>query len=118
MNKLPKTLLLLGAAGGLAVPAAALGGTHATVSRNRAVLLKNIQIHPTTVRIKRGDTVTWTWGDKPIDAMHTVTSYGRSRFRSAGARFVGTYTVRFARKGTYSYHCTIHDNMMGRIVVR
>jgi plastocyanin len=26
--------------------------------------------------------------------------------------------VKFAKKGTYTYHCTIHSNMHGKVVVR
>jgi plastocyanin len=42
-------------------------------------------------------------------------------FRSVHSRtqVTGTYTVRFTRKGTFNYHCTIHveEGMRGKIVV-
>jgi plastocyanin len=30
----------------------------------------------------------------------------------------GSYSVTFAKRGTYYYECTIHPGMQGRIVVR
>lgn len=119
MHRLSKTLLIAAAACLLAAPAAALGGPPASAARTHAVALQHIAIKPKTLRIHRGDSVTWTWGDKPIDAMHNVTSFGKLRFRSGPTQLVGTYTVRFSRKGTYTYHCTIHPGAMeATIVVR
>lgn len=115
-----KRLLLTALSAAAALPAgAAPGSLAAAASKHRAVALKNIRITPKTLRIRRGDSVTWTWGDQQLDAMHNVTSYGQARFRSSSTQLTGTYTVRFARKGTYTYHCTIHPGAMeAKIVVR
>jgi plastocyanin len=93
------------------IPAAAQGGAHA--ARTHTVVLKNIRFHPSTLSIHRGDSVTWTWRD------------GSTRHNVTGARFKshtmakGSFTVRFTRAGTFSYHCTIHVSlgMRGKIVV-
>jgi plastocyanin len=96
-------LLVFGAA-----PAGATGGARVTI--------KNIDFHPATVTVHRGGSVTWTFADHYVS--HNVTSRGRLRFRSSPTKASGTYTVRFAKQGTYAYVCTIHANMRGHVVVR
>lgn len=82
----------------------------------RAVSLQDIDIKPSTVRITRGTTVKWRFLDDR--AAHNVTSRGRPRFRSSATKTSGTHRVRFTRRGTYRYVCTIHPSMRGRVVVR
>lgn len=96
----------------IAAPAIAIGGAHA--AGNHAVTLKNIRFHPGTLNIKRGDTVTWLWRDG--STAHNVTG---STFKSR-TMSKGSFTVRFTRRGTFNYHCTIHVSlgMRGTIVVR
>ncbi len=106
----PAAALIAGVA--IAAPTAALEGAHA--SSGHIVTLKNIRFHPATLTIKRGDTVTWQWRDAPTE--HNVTGPGfKSRTMAKGS-----FTVRFTRKGTFNYHCTIHVSlgMRGKIVVR
>jgi plastocyanin len=90
-----------------AVPAAA--------ATTKTVTIQNIDFSVHTVRIHSGDSVTWRFRDAP--SPHTVTSYGAHRFKSASARKSGNYTVRFTKTGTYRFHCTIHPNMQGKVVV-
>lgn len=100
-----------------AAPAGSLA-LGARPARTHVVAIENISFRPATTRLARGDTVTWRFLDAPIDTQHNVTSSGRQRFRSSGTRLSGSYSVRFTRAGTYLFHCTIHSNMRGRIVVR
>lgn len=97
----------------LLVPGAALGGAHA--ASGRSVVLKNLRFSPSTVSIGRGQTVTWRWADRGTP--HNVVSSSGSRFHSSSTKTSGTYTVRFTRTGSYSYVCTVHPGMRGRIVV-
>jgi plastocyanin len=90
--------------------------TSAGAASTRTVVLKDIDFSPSVVTIARGGSVRWSWKDPEVS--HNVTSRGRTRFRSSDTRLKGTYTVRFSRKGTYRYVCTIHPNMVGRVVVR
>jgi len=83
---------------------------------SRTVQIKDIDFHPARLVVHRGDRVTWRFLDEEVS--HNVTSVAKPRFRSSGSRMTGTYSVRFTRKGTYRYVCTIHANMRGRIVVR
>ncbi len=104
-------LAALALAAAIAVPAAfARGG--ATAARSHTVTLKEIRFHPGTLTIKHGESVTWVWRD---EVEHNVTFHG---FHSR-TQLHGSYTVRFNRKGTYLYHCTIHvaEGMRGKIVV-
>lgn len=101
----------LALAGGGTIPALASGGAHASGAHD--VVLKNIRFHPSTLSIKRGDTVTWLWQDKGIS--HNVTGHGfKSRTMARGS-----FSVRFTKSGTFNYHCTIHvhEGMVGKVVV-
>jgi plastocyanin len=100
---------------GLALCAAALPQPAVSAGVKR-VVLKDIDFSPATVTVRRGDSVRWVWRDPNVS--HDVTSRGRLRFRSSATRLTGTHTVRFRRKGTYRYVCTIHPSMLGKVVVR
>jgi plastocyanin len=99
----------LGAA--VVLPSFAFGGAHA--ASGKSVGMKNLRFHPATVTISRGQTVTWKFDDGSTP--HNVIS---NRFRSSPTKSSGTYTVRFTRAGTYSYVCTIHPGMRGKVIVR
>ncbi len=80
------------------------------------VHLKDIEVNPAVVHVRKGGAVRWKWQDAV--AAHNVTSRGRKRFRSSGTRDEGSvYRVVFHAAGTYRYVCTIHPSMKGRIVV-
>ena len=102
MRRILVPLLAAGVCAASAVPASGAGGT---------VRVADNEFRPKTARITRGSTVTWRWvGDR----RHDVVGNG---FRSS-TRETGTYRRRFARRGTFSYRCTLHDGMTGRVVVR
>jgi len=105
---IPAALALSAAA---IVPAAASGGAGAAASHT--VTLHEIRFHPASLTIKRGEKVTWVWRDSPTE--HNVTFSGFHSHTQAS----GSYTVRFTRRGTFNYHCTIHvaEGMRGKIVV-
>ena len=98
-----------------AAPAGAAAPSAAGSSATARVALKNIKFTPSTVRIKRGDRVTWTW-QEPV--FHDIKSKGALRFRGASMRKTGSHTVRFTKAGTYRYVCTLHPGMDGKVVVR
>jgi plastocyanin len=94
------------------IPAGAFGG--AGSASGHTVVLKELSFHPATLNVRRGDTVTWLWRDGGTE--HNVTFAG-FHSRTQGN---GSYTVKFTRRGTFSYRCTIHValGMRGKIVVR
>jgi plastocyanin len=85
-------------------------------SKNTVVIegtsIADYRFRPRTLRVKRGKRVRWTWNS---NAPHNVT-FRRLRKRSRTAS-QGSFTLRFRRRGTYRYLCTVHD-FSGKIVVR
>jgi plastocyanin len=73
---------------------------------------------PATIHIVTGQTVVWLQTD---DSKHTVTPEanippgwsGGSSILSKGQ----TYAHRFNKPGTFRYHCMVHPNMFGSVIV-
>src|SRR4051812_39266785 len=63
---------------------------------------------PTTVNIKKGGAVTWTWAGKNP---HNVTSKGNPENFNSKTQTKGTYSHTFKKTGTYNIVCTIHPGM-------
>lgn len=82
----------------------------------KRVRIVDTDYSPRTLTIARGTTVRWTFEDE--DTPHTVTSRGKQRFRSSPSKKSGSYSFRFTKPGQYTYVCTIHFNMKGRVTVR
>ncbi len=101
------TVALLAA--GTATLATAAGG-------DARVVLKDVAFNKPLVRIHPGARVTWSWEDPYTN--HNIHSRSSPRFKGASTRQKGTYTVRFTKKGTYRYECTIHPGMYGTVVVK
>ena len=83
------------------------------VERIRMVDAAENRFMPRRVRIGRGDRVRW------INAgtlTHTTTSYDGlwDERLSPG----DTFTRRFRQAGRFRFHCSIHPEMTGRIIVR
>jgi plastocyanin len=76
--------------------------------------IDNFQFTPPTLTVKPGTGVTWVNGD---DVPHLIASadghFQASKILDTGNRF----TVSFAKAGTYSYFCSLHPKMQGKIVV-
>jgi plastocyanin len=69
---------------------------------------------PATAFVNVGGTVTWTNGS---DAPHTVTSDSGSELASATLNAGKSFSQTFGTTGTFTYHCTIHTYMIGKVVV-
>ena len=88
-----------------------------------ATTLGDKAFSPNLLRIKTGNTVTWTNNDNNL---HTVTS-GTPNTANAGEAFdsgltafimpAKTYSHKFTNAGEFSYFCRVHPTMMGKIVV-
>jgi plastocyanin len=79
---------------------------------SHTVVLRGLRFHPSAITINPGESVTWVWQDGGNE--HNVTAHGfHSRTQTHGS-----FTVRFAHAGTFSYHCTIHAGMVGKVIVR
>ena len=81
---------------------------------NAEVKIDNFSFAPQTVTVPAGATVTWINRD---DIPHTVVSTDgvfNSKVKDTDEKF--SYT--FAKAGTYSYYCSVHPKMTGKVVVQ
>lgn len=76
--------------------------------------IKNFAFNPSTLTIKKGDTIIWTNND---DVAHTVTSDSGSELDSSSLSKGTTYSHTFESSGEFDYHCMFHLMMKGKVVV-
>lgn len=76
---------------------------------------------PSPIKVKSGDTVTWTNDDSQI---HTVTSGTDSSDQNMGKEFDSsmlsqnqTFSHKFTTAGEFPYFCQLHPTMVGKVVV-
>ncbi|HSB55064.1 MAG TPA: plastocyanin/azurin family copper-binding protein [Gemmatimonadales bacterium] len=73
--------------------------------------------NPFTAALNGGASVTVKWGNGD-GTTHKLLANGASPAFSSGNIAPGqTFSATFTAAGTYAYHCTIHPNMVGSIVV-
>lgn len=78
-----------------------------------AVSISGFAFGPNALEVPAGTTVTWTNNDGPS---HTVTA-DDGAFDSGSLGTGATYSFTFDTPGTYTYHCTFHQNMTATVVV-
>ena len=81
-----------------------------------SVKISNFMFDPMVIKVKVGDNVTWTNMDS---VHHTVTADVASADAPNGP-LIGqgeTYSFKFTKAGTYTFHCTPHSYMHGTVVV-
>ncbi len=81
---------------------------------NAEVKIDNFVFGPHTLTVSVGATVTWTNKD---DIPHTTASTD-GVFKSSVMDTDEKFSYTFAKAGTYSYYCTIHPKMTGKVVVQ
>ena len=69
---------------------------------------------PASLTISKGDIVIWTNEDS---TPHTITSDNGDELDSENFRKGETYSHAFDEIGSFGYHCAIHPNMKGEIIV-
>ena len=77
------------------------------------VTIKGIAFNPKEVHVKVGEQLVWNWDDNGLE--HTVTADDNSF--TSGRKSSGSFSRRFDKAGTVAYHCEIHRQMHGTIVV-
>ncbi|MEA2703634.1 MAG: hypothetical protein QOD63_1579 [Actinomycetota bacterium] len=80
------------------------------IAADPTVALQSSSFSPGTTTVRVGTTVTWRWPDGTVG--HDVTGDG---FKSP-IQTQGTFEHRFDAPGTYSYICTLHPGMVGKVV--
>lgn len=81
---------------------------------NAEIKIDNFVFGPQTVTVPVGATVTWTNKD---DIPHTTVSTDgvfKSKVMDTDEKFSYTFT----KAGTYSYYCSVHPKMTGKVVVQ
>lgn len=84
------------------------------------VYAEDFRFRPADVTITAGQSVTWT---NTSGSVHNVTaddgSFASGALAVSNGDIVGgSFSRQFAAAGTFSYHCTIHPQMTGRVVVQ
>ena len=80
-----------------------------------SVVIQNFAFSPNSLTVKTGTTVTWINKDSTT---HTITSDNGAFTSSGNLNNGANYTFTFTKAGTYPYHCSIHPDMKGTIVVQ
>lgn len=78
------------------------------------VVISNNSFGPQEITISRGATVKWTNNDA---VAHTVTS-DNGKFESGQITQGKTFQFTFNDTGTFTYHCSVHPSMTGKIIVK
>jgi plastocyanin len=81
---------------------------------NPTVAISNFMYGPMDVVIPVGGTVTWVNHD---DDPHTVAAVDKS-FKSPPLDTNERYTRTFDKPGEYAYFCSLHPQMIGKIIVK
>ena len=109
---------LLVAAFAAALPSLAFAQVSTTTTTAAAapprVEINQMRFEPASLTIAAGTTVTWVNDD---ESPHTVTDRGRV-FRSAALDTKDSFSYTFATPGEFTYFCTLHPMMVGKIVVK
>jgi plastocyanin len=77
------------------------------------IKIDNFSFTPPTITVKAGTQVTWTNAD---DIPHTVVSDDHT-FKSKVLDTDEKFMFTAGKPGTYSYFCSIHPKMTGKLVV-
>jgi len=78
------------------------------------VKIDNFSFGPETLTVPVGATVTWTNKD---DIPHTTVSTDGA-FKSKVMDTDEKFSYTFTKPGTYSYFCSVHPKMTGKVVVQ
>jgi len=78
------------------------------------VTVDNFTFAPQTLTVPVNGTVTWVNKD---DVPHVIAS-DDGVFKSKALDTDDKYSYTFGKAGTYSYYCSIHPKMVGKVVVQ
>ena len=79
------------------------------------IVIDNFSFSPKTFTVAPGAAVTWTNHD---NVPHVVTSADNQFQKSAVLKAGQSFSNTFAKAGSYSYFCSIHPRMTGKIIVK
>jgi plastocyanin len=96
----------------IATQAAPAAAPIAQTSRAKTVDISHFKFHPQTLSVGKGGRVIFS---NSSGTAHTATDAGA--FDTGHIKPGRSVAVRFEQKATFSYRCTIHPFMHGKIVV-
>ena len=101
---------------GIALFIAGALGVQSTAAKPRThtVAMRGMNYVPPSLTVNVGDTVVWKNEDT---VPHTATDRGKS-FDSGSIVSGASWSYVVKKKGTYSYYCTFHPTMNGKLIVR
>ncbi len=97
----------------LAIMDESLANSMASSSTGQEVKIDNFSFAPVALRVRAGSSVTWTNHD---DIPHNVVSTSKA-FSSPVLDTGEKFTHEFSQPGEFSYYCSIHPKMTGKLVV-
>lgn len=108
-------LALVGLAIPLSLHIASISGRGTVNAASAAeVKIDNFTFTPATLTVPVGAQVTWTNRD---DIPHTVVSDDQA-IKSKALDTDDKFTFTFSKAGTYTYFCSLHPKMKGKVVVQ
>jgi plastocyanin len=120
MRKTDRTRTLLVAVAAVVLTASVGLGLHAAGAiapvraKDATITIVDFAFQPKTITINQHETVTWT---NTANQNHTVTADDGS-FDSGPLSHGDVFGNVFDVAGTFKYHCSIHPNMQGTIIVK
>jgi len=119
MERYIRNVLMCAGLLGVVASAAMIHGTQlarAAEEKNAAVsiTIDNFSFTPKEITVSAGTTITWVNRD---DVPHTVVSPDK-KFRSKALDTDDQFSFTFTDAGTYSYFCSVHPVMTGKIIVK
>jgi plastocyanin len=89
--------------------------SNASAAPGKVEITNNMIFTPSQISVSVGSSVTWTNND---NVSHTVVEDHGDGPNSGEIAPGATYSYTFTKKGSYQYHCSIHPQMRGTIVVK
>jgi plastocyanin len=89
-------------------------GAYAQQATAPEIKIDNFSFGPATITVTVGTTVTWINRD---DIPHTVASDGKE-FKSKALDTDEKFSYTFSKAGTYTYFCSLHPKMTGKVIVQ
>jgi amicyanin len=90
-------------------------GHLANADAKAEVKIDNFSFGPAALTVPAGTTVTWTNQD---DVPHTVVSAEGKEMKSPALDTDQKFSYTFVKPGTYSYFCSVHPKMTGKVIVQ
>jgi plastocyanin len=113
-----KAVLCVGLLGAVASAAVIHGVSTVRAAEEKkavaSIAIDNFSFTPREITIAPGTTITWVNHD---DVPHTVVSADK-KFKSKAMDTDDQFSFTFTDAGTYTYFCSVHPIMVGKIIVK